>query len=349
MPSIKVVNDIAQIPVSNEWKPSTKFNSKNRIVTLEGNSIESIRNGVKYVNLTEAWHQIIDKKERAFSDLERILRCLLGILAFIGSAGLALLSKSVVHLFTKSNEAIRYAINIPKDPSKIGTLALSVLGGGVEPKQPDFCKTAIDELEFNKINPFKIDYKENGMLKTAKVQAQEILQYMTDIFNTPPDQKIAITYSANTEQAENIYQGYITGEFSIGGSNQAEVFSIIVSEIKQNGWQNKVHILPIPTCEKAGGATVAKQEDVMKAMDNIAWHLGNGWVVLGLQNQDCKAGFPFAIGGGVANGVWAHSAQRAYVDKCMMDMHNGLVKENEDLKNAFQKGVEDQLYGRGDI
>lgn len=160
---------------------------------------------------------------------------------------------------------------------------------------------------------------------------------MSDFFKKNQHEKISITYSSNSEQAEEIYAGYKSGKFSLEGANQAKVFSIVAKEVQQRSWQNKVLILPIPTCEKSGGKTVSKQEDVEKAMKNIARHLGGGWFVLGLQNQNCNAESPFAIGGGVADAVWGPSSQKKYVHDRMISMLDG--KMPKDLENAYQHGL----------
>ncbi len=189
----------------------------------------------------------------------------------------------------------------------------------------DICKTPIEKLDCKRINPFRIDFIQNGKNRSMESQAEEIISYMDEFFKAHQNEKIAITYSANVDQAEGIYAGYKTGKYSINGSNQAQLFSLIVKEIQKRSWQNKVHILPVPTCEKGGGKNVAKQINVQKAMKNIATHLGSGWYVLGLQNQNCTPESPFAIGGGVADKVWAHSPQQKYVHERMIAMLNGNI------------------------
>lgn len=107
MPSFKIINKISEINLDDKWVQATKFNSKDRIVDEKGNS--SDYKGRQY--------RIIEKRERTFSNLERFGRGFLGSLALVCTSGLALCSKSVRNLFTKSKENIRFAIIEPSVPS----------------------------------------------------------------------------------------------------------------------------------------------------------------------------------------------------------------------------------------
>lgn len=102
MSSVKIINNQSEINLNNKWVPSTKFNSKDRIVDQNGHKIGSGYKGRQY--------RIIEKRERAFSGLERFGRGLLGTVAVICTLCFALFSKSVRNLFTKSKENIRFAI-----------------------------------------------------------------------------------------------------------------------------------------------------------------------------------------------------------------------------------------------
>ncbi|MBA2367721.1 MAG: hypothetical protein H0V82_01700 [Candidatus Protochlamydia sp.] len=244
----------------------------------------------------------------------------------------------------KENNFLKKNVDISEKSKKISTVITSNnsdvkgINQNVLPLlKTKVYKTPIEKLKTARINPFKIDFIQNGKKRTAETQAKEILDYMSDFFKKNMNAKIAITYSANSEQAEDIYAGYKSGKFSIEGANQAKLFSSITKEIQQRSWQDKVHILPVPTCEKSGGKVVSKQEDVEKAMKNIARHLGGGWYVLGLQNQNCNSESPFAIGGGVADVVWGNSSQKKYVHDHMIAMLNGKI--SKDLQSAYQNGL----------
>lgn len=102
MSSVKIIHNQSEINLNNKWVPSTKFNSKDRIVDQNGHKIGSGYKGRQY--------RIIEKRERAFSGLERFGRGLLGTVAVICTLCFALFSKSVRNLFTKSKENIRFAV-----------------------------------------------------------------------------------------------------------------------------------------------------------------------------------------------------------------------------------------------
>lgn len=102
MPIITIINNRREINLNESWVPSGKFNSKDRIVDQNGHKIAPGHQGPQY--------RIIEKRERAFSGLERFGRGLLGTAAVICSLSLSLFSKSVRNLFTKSKENIRFAV-----------------------------------------------------------------------------------------------------------------------------------------------------------------------------------------------------------------------------------------------
>ncbi len=92
MRSIKIINDVNDIKLSNDWTHSLNFKSKDRIVKYKGHSF-----------------RLADKKERDFPCLERTRRIFLGIFLSAATLFLALISKSVRRLF-KDKETIHYAV-----------------------------------------------------------------------------------------------------------------------------------------------------------------------------------------------------------------------------------------------
>lgn len=180
-------------------------------------------------------------------------------------------------------------------------------------------KTPVADLQQDKINPFRIDYGH----RSSKEQCDEIVKYIKEFQKAHPGKQIALTYAANTKQANDIYAGYKKGTTpTITGSNQAEVFGLLAKEIKKNKWDKNVHILPIPTCEwkEVKGKkerVISDMKDVKKAMDNIQHHKeSKNCFVLGYQNEESSSRYPLAIGGnGVAGKLWENSPQQAYVDE----------------------------------
>lgn len=176
-------------------------------------------------------------------------------------------------------------------------------------------KTPVAKLQQNVINPFRMDHEG----RTPKEQFEEIEAYIKEFQKEHPGKQLAITYAANTGQANALYKGYANGTTpQIKGSNQAEVFALLTKKIKDAGWDNSVHILPIPTIEYSffGIRKIAKMEDVEKAMDNVETHMNKAdCFVLGYQNKSSDSPKkPLAIGGGVAEKVsWTGSKQQEYV------------------------------------
>lgn len=181
-------------------------------------------------------------------------------------------------------------------------------------------KTEVKNLKTGRINPFRIDWGKG----TEKEQAEEIYAYFNELFSKKPDARIAITYSANTGQANDIYESYNSDKKlspdKIVGANQALVFNFLLKLMykPENTWAKNVHILPIPTMEYTnGGAKAPKMSDIEKALQNIETHLNDKWIVLGLQNQTSNQNHLFAIGGPIAGNLWTNTLQKKIVDEKM--------------------------------
>lgn len=111
MPCFKIVHNTNEISLNGQWVSSAKFNSKDRIVDEEGRAVSSDYQGRRY--------QIIEKRERVFSNTERIGRGFLGVVAVICTLSIALFSKSVRNLFIKSKENIRFGVPVsPNSPNQ---------------------------------------------------------------------------------------------------------------------------------------------------------------------------------------------------------------------------------------
>ena len=102
MPNFKIINISSEIILHNKWVPTTKFNSKSRLVDEKGHKVSSDYKGRQY--------QIIGKKARIFSRLNLFRRSFLGTLAVVSTLCLVLFSKSIRNLFTKSKENIHLGV-----------------------------------------------------------------------------------------------------------------------------------------------------------------------------------------------------------------------------------------------
>ena len=118
MPGFKIVNNSSEIILSNQWVPSTKFNSKDRLVDAKGKAVSSDYKGRQY--------RIIEKRERILSTPERIGRGFLGTLAVVCTLFLGLFSKSVRNLFIKPKENVRFGVLVPPSSNLPSQIAPSV-------------------------------------------------------------------------------------------------------------------------------------------------------------------------------------------------------------------------------
>jgi hypothetical protein len=133
MPDFKIINTPSEIALNNQWIPSSKFNSKDRLVDEKGKTVSSGYKGRIY--------QIIEKRERIFSTPERVRRGLLGTLMVVCTLFLGLFSKPIRNLFIKTKENIRFGVLVPP-PSTPPPPPLPI---PIPPKVRD--KQAISETE----------------------------------------------------------------------------------------------------------------------------------------------------------------------------------------------------------
>ncbi len=189
-----------------------------------------------------------------------------------------------------------------------------------------------------KIHGFKVPFKNpNGKGISTEDQAQQIISDIEAMLTSNSDAKIAITYSANNDQSAGIIDAYTKPggyTFDPGAGNQGAVFTIVAQQIQAKGWSDKVHILPISTCLHSGGVGAVSPQIVQRDAENIAKHLGAGWVTLGLQNQH-TTGTAYSVGGGIANGVWTGSLKQS-MDNALTDMTNGKIPPH--LQAAYNAG-----------
>lgn len=93
MASFKIINDVSEIKLGQQWIAPSKFNSIGRLVHHKGRQ-----------------YRIIEKRDYHFSHLKRLGRGILGTVAIICTLCVGLFAKSIRNLFTKSKESIRFAI-----------------------------------------------------------------------------------------------------------------------------------------------------------------------------------------------------------------------------------------------
>ncbi len=179
------------------------------------------------------------------------------------------------------------------------------------------------------VQPFVVKFADQNGTISAKRQAQQIIEKFEK--EIAAGRKVAITYSANSKQADDIYRGYQTGDFSIHGSNQAQVIKLVIEEIHKRKWEDKAHILPVATMsyDKKHNKQPVDKKSVKRDLGNIAQHVGAGWTVLGFQNQTTKPG-ELAVGGAISKEVW--------------DEQKGLIREEKN-KDYFDASMKKMLQG----
>jgi len=221
----------------------------------------------------------------------------------------------------------------------------ATLGQGQPAKQPikkDSPKTQLN----NKLENYYVPYLKNekkgasGGYVSAIDQAQQIFDEMQRRLIQDPSAKVAITYSANGDQCKDITDGYSSGEYKIGGGNQAIVFGHLAKKIQEAGLQDRLHILPIATMKHSGNVGKVDADDVNRDMANVAQHAGSGWQVLGLQNTKTPdKNKPYAIGGGIGAGFHATSHSQR-IQSLMKAMAQGDYSDPI-LDAAYKKGQAD--------
>lgn len=192
MPNFKIIQNVNEITVYNSWVPATKFNSKDRVVDEKGNKVSADYNGLRY--------RIIDKRERHFSTFESIGRGFLGILAVVCSLSLALFSKSVRHLFTKSKENIRFAVLISKDNFQTNGDFLS----------SDFATISTANAIKAEIFPENVEKNKNPSAKTLEIEKipkeppkdTDSTENVIEVGNSPKNLAKDTNLAENTIKAE---------------------------------------------------------------------------------------------------------------------------------------------------
>lgn len=110
--SFEIVNNKNDIPLSSEWIPAKNFNSCYQLRNAEGQRIGFDYKKKRYL--------MIAKQQKEFSNLVRIERITLGIMASIGVTLFCLtplifesIRQTIYKLFTKSAQTKRFAVLVP--------------------------------------------------------------------------------------------------------------------------------------------------------------------------------------------------------------------------------------------
>lgn len=161
---------------------------------------------------------------------------------------------------------------------------------------------------------------------------------------------VAITYSANNQQAQAIMDGYKHKDdnYEITGSNQAQVFGRLMKKIRAAGLQDYMHILPIATSLTGGNSPSVTENMLKRDLANVALHMACGTVLV-LQNQNTiKAGTHAAIGGGISvnfDQELSKACQKTFEKLCESPLSSETTKAEDEnyqyLIDAYQKSLND--------
>lgn len=141
---MRYIIDSTDIDLYKNWAESSKFNSKDRIVTYYGK---------KYT--------LIAKKERFFSTPERWGRGFLGVLFVCISLGAVLGKKSFRNLFTKEKETIHFGTYLRPTPEEVKKFEIGSFCYSTYPCGHD-CNLIL----------------KNGFRVTLNLSAPEIIKYI---------------------------------------------------------------------------------------------------------------------------------------------------------------------------
>jgi len=208
MPSFTVINNSSEITLSAQWIPSTKFNSKERVVNAEGKAIGSDYKGRQY--------RIIEKRERIFSTPERIGRGFLGTIAVVCTLFLGLFSKSVRNLFIKPKENVRFGVLVSPSsnlPSQIASsISISSTPSSQGKVDPIKVKTHQVPLTVSPQKPkhveplLPIDISSYEALREKMGQKGAIL-YVTDETGKRPEKLLGVLGRGGSKKAIQVARG----------------------------------------------------------------------------------------------------------------------------------------------
>jgi|GEM_PF-4431548 len=142
-----------------------------------------------------------------------------------------------------------------------------------------------------------LSQSEGGVSRQAEEFWDDYIQPRLD-----NDKKVAVLYAANARQARLLISAFpyiVKGDqlkaVFVPGSGQARLFYHLVQHIEDDKAAANVRVLPIATSLHGGANSPGNHvsiKGINEHLTKIAWHLGNGWDVIGIGNSS-----GFSIGG----------------------------------------------------
>lgn len=198
-------------------------------------------------------------------------------------------------------------------------------------------------------NPFQFESSHCKDTLSAVEQAKRLLKFFLIKFEQEPTKKIAITYSANEDQTQQIRLTQARGMFlescQISGSNQADVFDKMINLLKSDKaytlLKSKIHVLPVSTMlgysnNGPNAATAIDQTHAKRDLSYIASHCEDDDYQVYVLNTELESNKP-AIGGGISR-KWLKDEDTGkwFIDK-LMEMHNGIENVHDDIQFELNK------------
>ena len=237
-----------------------------------------------------------------------------------------------------------------------------------QPIIPQLANTASDKkptfpsgLQLNRVNEYYVPFQladPNDPKKSINISAQDyadrLIEHLKLLLASNPDLKLAITYSANNKESHGIYQSYDetvdyqqlqSHGLEINGGGQAPAFALLQQAIfRDPDLRSRVHILPVTTVLHSA-TDIPHAELVKRDLENIATHLGAGFMVLGLTNQQTLPKKRFAIGGANAAADW-FSGLGQDVNHILNQLKEGYIHDVSFTSNGRGYALK-QAYDRG--
>jgi hypothetical protein len=308
MPSFTIITNPSEIALSTTWIPSTKFNSKDRVVNAEGKAVGADYKGRQY--------RIIEKRECIFSTSERIGRGFLGTLAvvctlcigrgFLGTLAvvctlfLGLFSKSVRNLFIKPKENVRFGVLVSPSsnlPSPIAS-SISISSPPSSQGKVDPVKVKTHQVPLT-VSPQKpkhvepslpIDISSYEALKKEMKQKRATL-YVTDETGKHPETLLGVLGRGGSKKAIQVARGRALILPNMDADPTAHIAGrwerMVLEEVKMSKILSRLGLLS-PLSEQVSVALTESSENVIPAyisesFENLSL---KGCFIIDIKNSD---------------------------------------------------------------
>lgn len=193
-------------------------------------------------------------------------------------------------------------------------------------------------------NPHLLPIKNDHHFEQPKEQATRILYLLKKELASNPECKIALIYSANNSQAEELHEAILNNDPAIPkiyGGGQAILFMHLIKKInelvdKKQLAPGRIRVLPVST-SLIGGEDDATNSVTQTELDRdilqISMHLEMGYTIYGIPRNN-----NYAIGGGISAHFYQAGikdiegkSQGHYVQHQLSELEQGYPQQKEPL------------------